>query len=119
MTKVEMRLKSGYYNSFSNPGPRPSVPEMPSATNFDSVLAYASELALHGNKLVQWSDDKDRSRRERNDLRDEFMEDAIDHCGIGNHAKKYHAFHMAWNHCKNSGYSAVLDELESLSELIK
>lgn len=119
MTNVKIRLKSGYYESYFKPGPKPVAPSMPSAVHFDAVLAYASELAVHGNNLVKWSDDKENSRRIKNKLRDEFMEDAIDHCGIGSSDKKYHAFHMAWERGHSAGLHEVLYELESLSELIK
>ena len=50
---VDNNTKSGYYDSYPKPGRKPVVPDMPSAVNIDALLAYASELAMHGNKLIR------------------------------------------------------------------
>lgn len=47
-----------------------------------------------------------------------FAEDAIEYCGLKGHPKADKAFAMAYDRGHSSGYYEVLQELESLAELL-
>lgn len=57
-------------------------------------------------------------RAKDNELMDEFEKNALEECGLTNHARRDKAFSMVHSSSDNNGLNYVIDALEELSELM-
>lgn len=103
-------------NSKKQPAPEPamSVRDKIRAGHYNTKVPYPSDekdKELKREKRAIY-------RRDQARLLQQFKQDAIQEAGLAGHPKADRAYDKAWDDRHSSGIIEVMDELESLAELL-
>lgn len=112
------KITDGYYSGSIRTPSRPHHPRLSPNHDHDEVLAYAKRLRVYEQDLKEYDEEIRRYSMAKQQLHDQFKEDAIEYCGLFGHEKAEKAWEKAWEDGHDAGLASVVDELQELADII-
>ena len=119
---MSVEINAKYYTELHNNVKylaRPLKPVIPSKDKPELYRKYADRLEIWVADNKKFQEHNQCAATKKSQIRDDFMNWSLVHCGIQTHPKAGTAWAMAWDRGHSMGFEEIFSELEDLAELMK